>query len=284
MRTKWISPKNYALRVGVSESTVKRWCDQGMIECRFTFGGHRRISIVVDNEQFVGSNDLRLQANFSKRLFTRKTTSLGKAKSQLMQSMIDGNTFDCFLMTRSALRRQRNASEFFDNVLCPIMRELGRLWETGEIDVFQERQACSTMKLALAAIATPEPTNLSSQPLAIGATLEGNHYELGALSVHHTLQNFGWTSRYLGANLPLVSWLKACEHFLPKLAWISFSHSEHSESFLEACPKDRWRHLADRCKIVLGGPGLTREVIESVPHAFHSNRVSDLIKYLNRGK
>src|SRR5690625_4089972 len=33
--------------LGVHESSVKRWCDQGLLECSFTPGGHRRFDFDV---------------------------------------------------------------------------------------------------------------------------------------------------------------------------------------------------------------------------------------------
>ena len=47
---KLISPKQVARAIGVSESTLKRWCDRGLIPMTKTAGGHRRMEVeaVVD--------------------------------------------------------------------------------------------------------------------------------------------------------------------------------------------------------------------------------------------
>ena len=37
------SPKQIARALGVSESSVKRWCDRGLIDYQKTAGGHRRV-------------------------------------------------------------------------------------------------------------------------------------------------------------------------------------------------------------------------------------------------
>src|SRR5690606_31435960 len=44
MRTH-LSPKDLALATGISESSVKRWIDQGLISAVRTEGGHRRIAL-----------------------------------------------------------------------------------------------------------------------------------------------------------------------------------------------------------------------------------------------
>src|SRR6478736_3082348 len=40
-----VSPKQVARAIGVSESSLKRWCDQGLITTVKTAGGHRRIPV-----------------------------------------------------------------------------------------------------------------------------------------------------------------------------------------------------------------------------------------------
>ena len=40
-----VSPKQVARAIGVSESSLKRWCDQGLIETVRTAGGHRKMAI-----------------------------------------------------------------------------------------------------------------------------------------------------------------------------------------------------------------------------------------------
>ncbi|MEI6235767.1 MAG: helix-turn-helix domain-containing protein, partial [Planctomycetota bacterium] len=39
-----LSPKQVALALGVSEASLKRWCDNGLLDSTRTAGGHRRIS------------------------------------------------------------------------------------------------------------------------------------------------------------------------------------------------------------------------------------------------
>ena len=39
------TPKQIAFALRVSESSVKRWCDQGVIRTDRTLGGHRRIPL-----------------------------------------------------------------------------------------------------------------------------------------------------------------------------------------------------------------------------------------------
>ncbi|MFN9880569.1 MAG: helix-turn-helix domain-containing protein, partial [Planctomycetota bacterium] len=39
------TPKQIAKAIQVSESSIKRWCDQGLIATSYTAGGHRRVQV-----------------------------------------------------------------------------------------------------------------------------------------------------------------------------------------------------------------------------------------------
>src|SRR5690349_11599676 len=41
----FLSPKQLAEAIGVSESSVKRWADEGVLRATVTAGGHRRIAL-----------------------------------------------------------------------------------------------------------------------------------------------------------------------------------------------------------------------------------------------
>ena len=40
-----LTPKQVSRAIDVSESSVKRWCDKGVIPTQYTAGGHRRITM-----------------------------------------------------------------------------------------------------------------------------------------------------------------------------------------------------------------------------------------------
>ena len=53
-----VSPRNLAEAIGMSESSLKRWADRGLLQVTRTAGGHRRIAI-RDAIRFVRERQLR---------------------------------------------------------------------------------------------------------------------------------------------------------------------------------------------------------------------------------
>ena len=60
-QSKLVSPKQVARAIGVSESSLKRWCDRGLIKTVKTAGGHRKMEI-GEVLAFIRENDHALVA------------------------------------------------------------------------------------------------------------------------------------------------------------------------------------------------------------------------------
>ena len=56
---KVFSPKQVAMALGVSEASIKRWVDKGLIECIKTDGGHRKVPLYSLME-YVHKNNIDL--------------------------------------------------------------------------------------------------------------------------------------------------------------------------------------------------------------------------------
>ena len=54
------SPRQTARAIGVSEASIKRWCDKGKLHFEKTVGGHRRLSLPVILG-FIQDNDIKLK-------------------------------------------------------------------------------------------------------------------------------------------------------------------------------------------------------------------------------
>jgi methanogenic corrinoid protein MtbC1 len=70
-------------------------------------------------------------------------------------------------------------------------------------------------------------------PLAIGGAPSADHYSLPTKMVEVVLRDAGWRATSLGVGLPLETMREAIERSQPRLFWLSVSHLEDEEAFLE---------------------------------------------------
>jgi methylmalonyl-CoA mutase cobalamin-binding subunit len=90
---------------------------------------------------------------------------------------------------------------FLDELVAPVLREIGLGWREGRVTVAQEHLATAALRRILGwVMRTFEVT--SEAPLIVIATPPRQVHELGAMLVAATAAAEGWGITYLGADLP----------------------------------------------------------------------------------
>ncbi len=249
-----LSPKQVATSIGVSESSLKRWCDQGVIATERTPGGHRRIRIgeVIrflreQQHPIVRPEVLGLPVGTG-----QGPRTINKASDALLEALEKGDheqsrrlVIDLFLSGNSLTR-------ICDELVAPSLHAIGQGWECGRVEIFQEHQACEMINRALYDLRGILPPAEPAAPVAIGGTPPGDNYRLATLMVELALVDSGWNAVSLGSSLPFGTMAAAAQHHEPDLFWLSFSHvadeeatRQEFEEFLQATPASM--------KVVIGG-------------------------------
>lgn len=111
----------------------------------------------------------------------------------------------------------------FDQVaqewLQPQLERLGLAWESGRISVAQEHFASAGLVRALASLFNRVPHDSSGPTVLIGLP-SGDRHSLVLLAFAICMRSRGANVIYLGADVPLSSWVQAAEHARPRAAVI----------------------------------------------------------------
>ncbi len=92
-------------------------------------------------------------------------------------------------------------SKVLDQLIIPLLEELGTQWKNGNIRIYHEHLATTVIRKYLTDQLSKVKAS-SNAPSIIVTTPLGQLHELGALIVALTAANLGWQIIYLGANLP----------------------------------------------------------------------------------
>ena len=136
----------------VSDATVKRWEDAGLLKSERTSGGHRRFR-AEEVIRFQREQKLGLKQNLSKEYVIKEKNNDYDEKvfndSTLLQSLIDGDEEAVSHIVINAHLEGIPLWKIIDRLICPAMIEVGEIWYRGEISVPQEdletRTAVSTL-------------------------------------------------------------------------------------------------------------------------------------------
>jgi methanogenic corrinoid protein MtbC1 len=146
------------------------------------------------------------------------------------------------------LKRRLNA-EALDSIVGEALRELGERWETGEVGVEIEHRASYIVAEILD---SHRPTDRKLDgPLAILAAPPGEQHELPLRMLRIILEQNGWRTSFLGANVPWQSTAAAIASDSPRLVAMSARSSDPFESahFAKVGTSCRQR----RIDLVIGG-------------------------------
>jgi MerR family transcriptional regulator, light-induced transcriptional regulator len=277
------TPKQIALALRVSESSVKRWCDRGDIRTDRTVGGHRRIPLGFlleflesTNRRIVDPMAIGLEKSGAERI--RPALRKPLASELIMQfekSLLDGDESKCRRIFSSWYSNNDGFASLADDLICPVFRAIGRGWQEGTVDMYQERRGCEiTVRLILELrrlVAEPDGT----APLAMGGTPSGDRYQLPTLATETVFREQGWRTANLGADIPFSSLLSAARKHMPKLFWVSVSYVADEDQFLS-----EYAHFASRLPkgiiLLVGGRALTDGLRPKMVYSAHCDGMRQL--------
>lgn len=278
-----LSPRQLAQAIGVSESSLKRWCDKGHIPTLCTPGGHRRIPL-SGALQFIRAEQHRVVCPELLGLPSdagQMRLSLDSACHRLVEALTTGDETTARQIVLDAYLRGRSAAELCDRLMCPALKHIGKLWECGDVEVYQERRSCGICRRLLNEIRGMLPLPAANAPVAIGGTPAGDVYELPTTAVELALRERGWNAVSLGSSLPFATLTAAIEKQRPKLFWLSVSYLVDEDKFIEEANCFAARLAEMNAAFAIGGHDLTENVRGQLSGVLYCSNLTDLIRILD---
>jgi excisionase family DNA binding protein len=276
-----VTPKQVAQAIGVSESSLKRWCDRGILTTVRTAGGHRRLAL-DDVFQFLRQSGkllvrpelLGLPSNTG-----RSTTVAERARDQIGDALIAGDEDQCRRIVFDLYLAGQSACDICDRVLAPALHHIGARWQCGEVSIYRERRACETGLKTLHDLRVAIHTPSADAPVAIGGSLEWDPYSLPTAMIEVVLRELGWNATSLGTQLPTKAFVEAVRDNRPRLLWISVSCVESVPAFLEEYGLLHDVATKAGAAVVVGGRALTAEVRQQMTYSAYCDTLKHLITF-----
>lgn len=227
----FLSPRDLAKAVGVSESSVKRWVDHGRIQAHRTAGGHRRIAL-DEAVQFVREARMPLVRPELLGLGGLASKAEDPGGALLLRLLREGASVEARGLLIGWYLEGVAISALADGPLRASLAALGELWhcagKEGEDGIAIEHRATDICLQAVNHLRLLLPTPGEEAPLAVGAAPDV--YLLGTQIASAVMVEGGWRSVNLGAQTPLQILARAVETLRPRLVWLSLSDEEVTHS------------------------------------------------------
>lgn len=269
IRGKKLTSKEAARALGVSEASIKRWADSGLLPMEKTAGGHRRFrpehvaafrreNSLTESESVLRRGDSLAR---SKQTPNGKAAALDESLPQIMvEAIVGGHDEEAAAMLVSLHLEGHTVAHISDTVLCPALSTVGDLWHEGKLSVAQEHLATRTVLSALQTLRTSLNTReIDGKHVAICCSVEEDFHEVPVYVAALTLEAQGWGVINLGANTPFYALSEAIARFKPRLVCVAstvFNHPDRAArefgEFIAALKRVG-------ASVVLGGAGFQSE-------------------------
>lgn len=258
------SPRNVARALGVGESTIKRWCDLGLLGYERTVGGHRRLPL-QEVLAFARSQGMNVVHPAALGLAADGRRGGGEhVVGVLFEHLARGDQERSTRLLTSTFLAGAPVERIFDGIVAPAMERIGSAWARGQLEIYQERRACEIVSRAIVELGALGAPLQRGAPSAIGGTLSGDPFGLATLMVETTLRHAGFQARSLGVSIPSESFVAALKMESPRLLWLSIGTDRANQEATGSVAEIVRATKRARARLVLGGRGLSREIREIV--------------------
>jgi len=261
MRKAILSTAEVANLFSVTETTVKRWADEGKLKCQKTPGGHRKFETkgVIEFAEMYGFSPTgtlslpegdELSRKMELAVLRRDFNSMAQA---FAEKAVSPQQSDVYKFLSYLYQHHVPLTDIYDSVIRPGMQQIGDLWYRGEISVAHEHQAASETVSAIIRLQSELRMGKQTALLALCACPEEEQHDIGLRCVASILGVEGWTVHYLGARTPMDSIGEFCRELKPSMVCLSTTMEENARALVAGIGKLKKALHAKKVRLVLGG-------------------------------
>jgi excisionase family DNA binding protein len=283
-----LSTADVARLFNVTETTVKRWADEGTLKCQKTPGGHRKFPMryVVEfstEHHYEPVGALTLTGDDA-MAWTIETAVLRRDYAVLQKVFVEKalspDQTDLFHYFSYLYQHHIQLWEMYDLILMPGMGEIGERWQRGEITIGHEHRASYEVLDALARLQGQVHIRERSGHSVVCACVEEELHEIGLRAASYLFESEGWKVHYLGARTPVQSLIAVARELRPDAVCISVTGQGDRDvrqaslmTLVEAVRNSSGR-------VFIGGAGAMDTLPASVPGVAICRCVRELMAHL----
>jgi MerR family transcriptional regulator, light-induced transcriptional regulator len=269
-----------ARRTGVAPDTLRKWEQRyGILQPERTTGGQRRY-----NERDVARVEwLRARLSEGYRigeaalLLGKTDVTVARTPGEHVAAIVDAARRDD--VAEIGIRLDQSfALQPLDTVLAevivPLLREVGRCWQDGELSVAQEHLVSEAVRARLGHLVGDAGGGVRGT--AVLACAPNERHELGLMALAIALRNDGWQVTYVGADTPIADALALARRKSATLLAISLAMRERADDLVDAINGAGSGDVA----VVIGGRGSSRELAKQIGAKHVDGDLHDAVEQL----
>ena len=142
-------------------------------------------------------------------------------------------------------------NSLIENVLIPLLSQIGELWRNGELRIANEHMASHVIRTYLGSVLGSHNTNPKAPGIVVSTPVDQWH-DLGSLITAVIASTEGWNVQYLGSSLPAEEISGAAQHSGSTVVALSLIYPSGDPMVIQELKKLR-RSLSDSVRIIVTG-------------------------------
>ncbi|GAB4372724.1 MAG: excisionase family DNA-binding protein [Calditrichia bacterium] len=266
MEIQYFNSQEAAKILGVNVSTIKRWTEEGKLECIKTAGGHRKFLMEHLAKFLEDYGKKKAKAN----LFpVEDTTDLELSRhilkgdfpflqDFLFRHALEVNRVRLHQVLSGLYLGQYPLHEIYDHLLTPVLHRLGDLWEAGQLSVIEEHLAAQAIRDGIIRLQGQIRIPRDKIGTVLCLNLAGELHDLPLKMVDHILEQRGFQVLFSGQITPAAQIDSLFQKWQPQRIYIS-------STYVEDLPTSQWEldqilEIAHQhgSQVFVGGQGFDR--------------------------
>ncbi|MBC7543308.1 MAG: MerR family DNA-binding transcriptional regulator [Candidatus Sericytochromatia bacterium] len=276
-----LTPKELAQAIGVSESSLKRWADDGLLLAARTPGGHRRIAM-AEAVRFIRASRATIVRPDLLGFGDLPGPLTGVQTSEdpgqiLFEALYQDDHLKARTLLLSAFMSGMPVSTLCDGPMRFAFTRIGELWHHEANGIMIEHRAtdtcCQAMHLIRSLLPTPCPLTTAS---ALGGAPSGDPYLMPSLMVATVLAEVGYRDLNLGPDTPLATLQRAIAHYRPQLVWLAVSSPMAPERLIDKILQLTTQLAESDGTLIIGGRSLGDVAIPAIANLQVARSMTEL--------
>lgn len=252
--------------LGVNVSTIKRWTEEGKLECVKTAGGHRKF-LMHHLSGFLKQNNKK---NSRVNLFPLENETDLRISHHILKGdfkyLVDYVEEQSFACNRDRVQKVLNGlylgqyplHQIYDDLLTPVLQRIGELWVHDQISVTEEHLASQTIRDSMIRLQgiIRIPTEKTGSALCLNLSTE--LHDMALKMIDHILEVRGYKVLFSGQITPMIKIENVFDKLRPDRVYISSTIIDDEEM-----TQREFEYICDICRsynaqLYVGGMGFDR--------------------------
>lgn len=181
------------------------------------------------------------------------TDPLADLSRRYLAALLAGKRREASTLILDAVSRGISVRDIYLEVFQPAQYEVGRLWQMNKISVAHEHYCTAATQLIMSQLYREIFSKQRTNRTFVAACVGGELHEIGVRMVADFFEMEGWSTFYLGSNMPSQSLIQTVCEYKADVIGISATITYHVSAVAELIRQIRANESCRQVKILVGG-------------------------------